>query len=211
MKRKTLFLALLSVLVFTSTSFAALSIEIRGDRQTAPQALFAGVVANFFGVDSKVVLDIRKNMTPIQVIGSLYLAGDEGMYLPQAKAEIKKGHGWGKLKNKGHIPPGQLKKLGRYPTSSSYERVIFIRFMEDSYRIPERKVVTWLGYGMSYDEIILCVNFAYRAQILPERVVELRRGGRDWGWLCRTWKVSEKELGSLATPHRYGKKVKVKR
>jgi hypothetical protein len=213
MKNKTIIFALLAVLAFTATGLAAFSIEIKGDLKTAPQALFAGVVANFFGVDSKVVLDIREqqSMTPIQVIGSLYLAGEEGTYLPQAASEFKRGRGWAKLKNRGHIPPGQLKKLGKHPTNSSNERVIFIRFMEDCYRIPERKVVTWLGYGMPYDEIILCVNFAYQAQIKPDRVVELRHAGRDWNWMCRTWKVSERELGSLASPRRYGKKIKVKR
>ena len=211
MKKRVLLFAFLTILAFTTTSFAAFTLEIKADPQTAPSALFAGIVANYFGVDTKVVLDVRKQLTPIEVIGSFYLAGEEGTYLNHSQGEFKKGRGWAKMKNRGHIPPGQLKKMGRYPTGVSHERVLFIRFMEDCYRIPERKVVVWLGYGMSYDELILCANFARRAQILPERVVELRRSGRDWDWLCRTWKVSKKELGSLATPYRYGKKIKVKK
>jgi hypothetical protein len=211
MKRKILFFAFLLVAAIAGTSSAAFSLEIRGDRKTAPNALFAGVVANFFGVDSKVVLDLERDLTPIQVIGSLYSAGDDDAYLPDRARDFKRGHGWDRFDRgrKNHWYP----KRGRIPTTSSQERRIFIRFLHDCYRVPERDVTIWLGYGMSYDEIIVCVNFAQRAKLTPQRVVELRRGGRDWSWLCRTWKVSEKDLGSLPRFHKYhyGRKIRIRR
>ncbi|HBY56656.1 MAG TPA: hypothetical protein DEG96_02150 [Candidatus Atribacteria bacterium] len=176
------------------------------------------VAGEFFGIDTKLMLDYRqRGFYPEDIVTALFFSGESRRPLPLIFV-LRKGEGdWSRVASILGLPPnthgmqmalthGKGKKVG-LKTRLAPERIIFLNFISDYYRIEMERLLLYIEREFTLNDILLAVNLGAHERISFELLLQDRERGLDWSMILRQRNISEEKL---FLPHKSEVKYKNK-
>lgn len=159
--------------------------QSRADRDNAAEAIFLAALADYFDIDTKVVLDLSKECDDEDLIHVFYRSGETGRPVRRIMREERRDH---------------VRK-----------RESFIRFVSDYYGVSKGKVRKWLNRGLTPKEIVVGLDIADEYDVDPDKVMEMRAKGQSWDKIRKHVDNRRRPPRPRVPKHRrgprYGKKI----
>ena len=186
--------------------------ELRLDR------LKMAVAGEFFGVDTKLMMDYRqRGFHPEDIVTALFFSGDSQKHLSLIFVLRKGEEDWSRVAGILGIPPnahgmqmalthGKGKKVGLKRKLAS-EGNIFISFISDYYKIKMDRLWFYVEKEFTLNDIFLAVNLGAHQGINFELLLQDRERGLDWSMILKQRNIPEEKLFS---PHKSEIKYKNK-
>lgn len=173
--------------------------ELRLDR------LKMAVAGEFFGVDTKLMLDYRqRGFRPEDIVTALFFSGDSQRPLSLIFVLRKGEEDWSRVAGILGLPPnahgmqmalthGKGKKVGLKRKLAS-EGHIFLSFVSDYYRIEMDRLWFYIEKKFTLNDILLAVNLGAHQRISFELLLRDRERGLDWSMILRQRNIPEEKL-----------------
>jgi len=176
------------------------------------------VAGEFFGVDTKLMLDYRqRGFRPEDIVTALFFSGDSQRPLSLIFVLRKGEEDWSRVAGILGLPPnthgmqmalthGKGKKVGLKGKLSS-EGHIFLSFVSDYYKIEMDRLWFYIEKEFTLNDILLAVNLGAHQRISFELLLQDRERGLDWSMILKQRNIPEEKLFS---PYKSEKKYKNK-
>ncbi|MEA2087009.1 MAG: hypothetical protein U9O91_02820 [Candidatus Caldatribacteriota bacterium] len=176
------------------------------------------VAGEFFGVDTKLMLDYRqRGFHPEDIVTALFFSGDSQRPLSLIFILRKGEEDWSRVAGILGLPPnahgmqtalthGKGKKVGLKRKLAS-EGYIFLSFISDYYKIEMGRLWFYIEKEFTLNDILLAVNLGAHQGISFELLLRDRERGLDWSMILRQRNIPEEKLFS---PFKSEKKYKNK-
>jgi hypothetical protein len=163
------------------------------------------IAGQFFGVDSKLILNYKKEgFRPEDIIASLYFSGDSKKSIEFIFILRKKEGDWIKVANKLGLPPnahgmqmalthGKGKKIG-LKRKLAAEDGIFIIFISTYYGIKSDEILFYIEKGVTTNDILLALNLGANQGINFGLLLKDREKGLSWAEILKKRNISGKKL-----------------
>ncbi len=165
------------------------------------------VAGEFFGVDTKLMLDYRqRGFHPEDIVAALFFSGDSQKPLSLIFVLRKGEEDWSRVAGILGLPPnahgmqtalthGKGKKVGLKRKLAS-EEYIFLSFISDYYKIEMDRLWFYIEKEFTLNDILLAVNLGAHQGISFELLLQDREKGLDWSMILRQRKIPEEKLFS---------------
>jgi len=165
------------------------------------------VAGEFFGVDTKLMLDYRqRGFHPEDIVTALFFSGDSQRPLSLIFVLRKGEEDWSRVAGILGLPPnahgmqmalthGKGKKVGLKRKLAS-EGYIFLSFISDYYKIKMDKLWFYIEKEFTLNDIFLAVNLGAHQGISFELLLQDRERGLDWSMILKQRNVPEEKLFS---------------
>jgi len=176
------------------------------------------VAGEFFGVDTKLMLDYRqRGFHPEDIVTALFFSGDSQKPLSLIFVLRKGEEDWSRVAGILRLPSnihgmqtalihGKGKKVGLKRKLAS-EGLIFLSFISDYYRIEMDKLWFYTEKEFTLNDIFLAVNLGAHQGISFELLLQDRERGLDWSMILKQRNIQEERL---FLPYKSEKKYKNK-
>ena len=163
------------------------------------------VAGEFFGVDTKLMLDYRqRGFHPEDMVTALFFSGDSHRPLPLIFVLRKKEEDWSRVAGILGLPPnahgmqmalthGKGKKVGLKRKLAS-EGYIFLNFISDYYKIEMDRLWFYIEKEFTLNDILLAVNLGAHQRISFELLLRDRERGLDWTMILKQRNIQEEKL-----------------
>jgi len=176
------------------------------------------IAGEFFGIDSKLMLDYRqRGFHPEDIITASFFSGDSQRPLNLIFDLRKREDDWAKVAAVLGLPPnahgmqmalthGKGKKVG-LKRKLAPRGNIFISFISDYYKIEMDRLWFYIEKEFTLNDILLAVNLGAHHGIRFELLLRDRERGLDWFMILRERNIKEEKL---FLPHKAKGKYKNK-
>jgi hypothetical protein len=176
------------------------------------------VAGEFFGVDTKLILDYRqRGFYPEDIVTALFFSGDSQKHLSLIFVLRKGEEDWNSVAGILRLPSnihgmqtaithGKGKKVGLKRKLAS-EGYIFLSFISDYYKIKMDRLRFYTEKEFTLNDIFLAVNLGAHQGISFELLLRDRERGLDWSMILKQRNIREEKLFS---PFKSEKKYKNK-
>ncbi len=175
--------------------------ELRLDR------LKMAVAGEFFGVDTKLMMDYRqRGFHPEDIVSALFFSGDSQKPLSLIFVLRKGEKDWNSVAGILRLPPnthgmqiafalahGKGKKVGLKRKLAS-EGYIFLSFISDYYRIEMDRLRFYIEKEFTLNDIFLAVNLGAHQRISFELLLRDRERGLAWSMILKQRNIQEEKL-----------------
>lgn len=175
--------------------------ELRLDR------LKMAVAGEFFGVDTKLMMDYRqRGFHPEDIVSALFFSGDSQKPLSLIFVLRKGEKDWNSVAGILRLPPnahsmqmafalahGKGKKVGLKRKLAS-EGYIFLSFISDYYKIKMDRLRFYIEKEFTLNDILLAVNLGAHQGISFELLLRDRERGLDWSMILKQRNIQEEKL-----------------
>ena len=173
--------------------------ELRLDR------LKMAVAGEFFGVDTKLMMDYRqRGFHPEDIVSALFFSGDSQKPLSLIFVLRKGEEDWSRvagilgLRPNAHgmqmaLTHGKGKKIGLKRKLAS-EGYIFLSFISDYYKIKMDRLWFYIEKEFTLNDILLAVNLGAHQRISFELLLRDRERGLDWSMILKQRNIQEEKL-----------------
>ena len=175
--------------------------ELRLDR------LKMAVAGEFFGVDTKLMMDYRqRGFHPEDIVTALFFSGDSQKHLSLIFVLRKGEEDWSRVAGILGLPPnahgmqiafalahGKGKKVGLKRKLAS-EGYIFLSFISDYYRIKMDRLRFYIEKEFTLNDILLAVNLGAHQRISFELLLRDRERGLAWSMILKQRNIQEEKL-----------------
>lgn len=163
------------------------------------------VAGEFFGVDTKLMLDYRqRGFHPEDIVSALFFSGDSQRPLSLIFVLRKGEEDWSRvagilgLPSNAHgmqmaLTHGKGKKVGLKRKLAS-EGYIFLSFISDYYKIEMDRLWFYIEKEFTLNDILLAVNLGAHQGISFELLLQDRERGVDWSLILRQRNIPEEKL-----------------
>jgi len=163
------------------------------------------VAGEFFGVDTKSMLDYRqRGFHPEDIVSALFFSGDSQRPLSLIFVLRKGEEDWSRvagilgLPSNAHgmqmaLTHGKGKKVGLKRKLAS-EGYIFLSFISDYYKIEMDRLWFYIEKEFTLNDILLAVNLGAHQGISFELLLQDRERGVDWSLILRQRNIPEEKL-----------------
>jgi len=163
------------------------------------------VAGEFFGVDTKLMLDYRqRGFHPEDIVTALFFSGDSQKPLSSIFMLRKREEDWNRVTAVLGLAPnahgmqmalthGKGKKVGLKRKLAS-EGNIFISFISDYYRIEMDRLWFYIEKEFTLNDILLAVNLGAHQRINFELLLRDRERGLDWSMILKQRNIHEEKL-----------------
>jgi len=163
------------------------------------------IAGEFFGVDTKLMLDYRqRGFRPEDIVTALFFSGDSQRPLSLIFILRKGEEDWSRVAGILGLPPnahgmqmalthGKGKKVGLNRKFAS-EGYIFLSFISDYYRIEMDRLWFYIEKEFTLNDIFLAVNLGAHQRISFELLLRDRERGLDWSVILRQRNIPEEKL-----------------
>ena len=163
------------------------------------------VAGEFFGVDTKLMLDYRqRGFHPEDIVTALFFSGDSQKPLSLIFVLRKGEEDWNRVATILRLPPnahgmqmalthGKGKKVGLKRKLAS-EGNIFISFISDYYKIEMDRLWFYTKKEFTLNDIFLAVNLGAHQGISFELLLQDRERGLDWSMILKQRNIHEEKL-----------------
>jgi len=163
------------------------------------------VAGEFFGVDTKLMLDYRqRGFHPEDIVTALFFSGDSQRPLSLIFMLRKREEDWNRVTATLGLPPnahgmqmalthGKGKKVGLKRKLAS-EGNIFISFISEYYRIEMDRLWFYIEKEFTLNDILLAVNLGAHQRINFELLLRDRERGLDWSMILKQRNIHEEKL-----------------
>lgn len=163
------------------------------------------VAGEFFGVDTKLMLDYRqRGFHPEDIITALFFSGDSQRPLSLIFVLRKGEEDWSRVAGILGLPPnahgmkmalthGKGKKVGLKRKLAS-EGYIFLSFISDYYKIEMGRLWFYIEKEFTPNDILLAVNLGAHQRISFELLLRDRERGLDWSMILKQRNIQEEKL-----------------
>ena len=163
------------------------------------------VAGEFFGVDTKLMLDYRqRGFHPEDIVSALFFSGDSQRPLSLIFVLRKGEEDWSRVAGTLGLPPnahgmqtalthGKGKKVGLKRKLAS-EGYIFLSFISDYYRIEMDRLRFYIEKEFTLNDILLAVNLGAHQRISFELLLRDRERGLNWSMILKQRNIHEEKL-----------------
>ena len=163
------------------------------------------VAGEFFGVDTKLMLDYRqRGFHPEDIVTALFFSGDSQKPLSLIFMLRKREEDWNRVTAVLGLAPnahgmqmalthGKGKKVGLKRKLAS-EGNIFISFISDYYRIEMDRLWFYIEKEFTLNDILLAVNLGAHQRISFELLLRDRERGLNWSMILKQRNIQEEKL-----------------
>ena len=163
------------------------------------------VAGEFFGVDTKLMLDYRqRGFHPEDIITALFFSRDSQRPINLIFFLRRGEEDWAKVAALLGLPPnahgmqwaltrGKGKKVGLRRRLAP-EGNIFISFISDYYKIEIDRLWLYTERGFTLNDILLAVNLGAHQRISFELLLGDRERGLDWSMILKQRNIQEEKL-----------------
>jgi len=163
------------------------------------------VAGEFFGVDTKLMLDYRqRGFHPEDIVTALFFSGDSQKPLSLIFMLRKREEDWNRVTAVLGLAPnahgmqmalthGKGKKVGLKRKLAS-EGNIFISFISDYYRIEMDRLWFYIEKEFTLNDILLAVNLGAHQRINFELLLRDRERGLNWSMILKQRNIHEEKL-----------------
>jgi len=163
------------------------------------------VACEFFGIDTKLMLDYRqRGFHPEDIITALFFSRDSQRPINLIFFLRRGEEDWTKVAALLGLPPnahgmqwaltrGKGKKVGLRRRLAP-EGNIFISFISDYYKIEIDRLWLYTERGFTLNDILLAVNLGANRGISFELLLRDRERGLDWSMILKQRSVKEEKL-----------------
>jgi len=163
------------------------------------------VAGEFFGVDTKLMLDYRqRGFHPEDIVSALFFSGDSQRPLSLIFVLRKGEEDWSRVAGILRLPSnihgmqtalthGKGKKVGLKRKLAS-EGLIFLSFISDYYRIEMDRLRFYIEKEFTINDILLAVNLGAHQRISFELLLRDRERGLDWSMILKQRNIPEEKL-----------------
>ena len=163
------------------------------------------VAGEFFGVDTKLMLDYRqRGFHPEDIVSALFFSGDSQRPLSLIFVLRKGEEDWSRVAGILRLPPtahgmkmalfqGKGKKVGLKRKLAS-EGLIFLIFISDYYRVEMDRLWFYIEKEFTLNDILLAVNLGAHQRISFELLLRDRERGLDWSMILKQRNIQEEKL-----------------
>ncbi len=149
------------------------------------------IAAEFFGIDSRLILDYRsKGYSSEDIIAALYFSADTKRPVNTIFELKEREKDWEKVAIKLGVPPnahgmqmalthGKGKKVG-LKKKLNQEENIFVNLVSTYYQIEVDRLRVYIERGFSLNDILLAINLGTQHGIRFELLLQEREKGLDW-------------------------------
>jgi len=149
------------------------------------------IAAEFFGIDSRLILDYRsKGYSSEDIIAALYFSADTKRPVNTIFELKEREKDWEKVAIKLGVPPnahgmqmalthGKGKKVG-LKKKLNQEENIFVNLVSTYYQIEVDRLRVYIERGFSLNDILLAINLGTQQGIRFELLLQEREKGLDW-------------------------------
>ena len=190
---------LVSLLLVSITNGAACAIALVGitpylspeEETLRLDRLKLEIAAEFFGIDSRLILDYRsKGYSSEDIIAALYFSADTKRLVNTIFELKEREKDWEKVAIKLGVPPnahgmqmalthGKGKKVG-LKKKLNQEENIFVNLVSTYYQIEVDRLRVYIERGFSLNDILLAINLGTQHGIRFELLLQEREKGLDW-------------------------------
>lgn len=190
---------LVSLLLVSITNSAACTIALVGitpylspeEETLRLDRLKLEIAAEFFGIDSRLILDYRsKGYSSEDIIAALYFSADTKRPVNTIFELKEREKDWEKVAIKLGVPPnahgmqmalthGKGKKVG-LKKKLNQEENIFVNLVSTYYQIEVDRLRVYIERGFSLNDILLAINLGTQQGIRFELLLQEREKGLDW-------------------------------
>ena len=190
---------LVSLLLVSITNGAACAIALVGitpylspeEETLRLDRLKLEIAAEFFGIDSRLILDYRsKGYSSEDIIAALYFSADTKRPVNTIFELKEREKDWEKVAIKLGVPPnahgmqmalthGKGKKVG-LKKKLNQEENIFVNLVSTYYQIEVDRLRVYIERGFSLNDILLAINLGTQQGIRFELLLQEREKGLDW-------------------------------
>jgi len=190
---------LISFLLVSITNGAAYAIALVGitpylspeEETLRLDRLKLEIAAEFFGIDSRLILDYRsKGYSSEDIIAALYFSADTKRPVNTIFELKEREKDWEKVAIKLGVPPnahgmqmalthGKGKKVG-LKKKLKQEENIFVNLVSTYYQIEVDRLRVHIERGFSLNDILLAINLGTQHGIRFELLLQEREKGLDW-------------------------------
>lgn len=173
------------------------------------EALLAGAVGQFFGLDTHVVPFYREKqkMSLPEVLMTIYLAKVAGCD-PHRVAGLKsRGHGWGRIANDLGIHPGTFNKLRKgfnvdKATDLEFEEAVLIWFLAEYYGQPQDSILKLKKNKHPLLNIFLALDISSKSGKPVAHLLKTHKKGKSWKSVAASAGLSAEDLKKPGKPRR---------
>ena len=163
------------------------------------------VAGEFFGVDTKLMLDYRqRGFHPEDIVSALFFSGDSQRPLSLIFVLRKGEEDWSRVAGILRLPSnihgmqtalthGKGKKVGLKRKLAS-EGYIFLSFISDYYKIKMDRLQFYIEKEFTLNDILLAVNLGAHQRISFELLLRDRERGLDWTMILKQRNIQEEKL-----------------
>jgi len=163
------------------------------------------VAGEFFGVDTKLMLDYRqRGFHPEDIVTALFFSGDSQKPLSSIFMLRKREEDWNRVTAVLGLAPnahgmqmalthGKGKKVGLKRKLAS-EGNIFISFISDYYRVEMDRLWFYIEKEFTLNDILLAVNLGAHQRINFELLLRDRERGLNWSMILKQRNIHEEKL-----------------
>lgn len=149
------------------------------------------IAAEFFGIDSRLILDYRsKGYSSEDIIAALYFSADTKRPVNTIFELKEREKDWEKVAIKLGVPPnahgmqmalthGKGKKVG-LKKKLNQEENIFVNLVSTYYQIELDRLRVYIERGFPLNDILLAINLGTQQGIRFELLLQEREKGLDW-------------------------------
>ena len=175
------------------------------ERELKLDRLKMGIAGEFFGIDTKLMLNYRqRGFHPEDIITALFFSRDSQRPINLIFFLRKGEEDWTKVSALLGLPPnahgmrmalthGKGKKVGlrrRFPPEGN----IFISFISDYYKIEMDRLWFYTEKKFTLNDILLAVNLGAHQRISFELLLRDRERGLDWSMILKQRNIQKEKL-----------------
>jgi len=178
------------------------------------------VAGEFFGVETKLMLDYRqRGFHPEDIVTALFFSGDSQKHLSLIFVLQKGEEDWSRVAGILGLPPnahsmqwaltkGKGKKVGLKRKLAS-EGYIFLSFISNYYKIKMDRLwfYIYIEKDFTLNDILLAVNLGAHQRISFDLLLRDRERGLDWSMILKQRNIQKEKL---FLPYKSEKKYKNK-
>lgn len=177
-----------------------------------------GIAGEFFGVDTKLMLNFRqRGFHPEDIVTALFFSRDSQRPINLIFFLRKGEEDWSRVAGLLGLPPnahgmqmalthGKGKKVGLRKKLAP-EGNVFLSFISDYYKIEMNRLWLYTERGFTINDILLAVNLGVNRGISFELLLRDRERGLSWFMILKERNIKEEKL---FLPHRSEMKYKNK-
>lgn len=164
-----------------------------------------GIAGEFFGVDTKLMLNFRqRGFHPEDIVTALFFSGDSQrpinliFFLRKGEEDWTKVSALLGLPSNAHgmqmaLTHGKGKKVGLRKRLAP-EGNIFLSFISDYYKIEMNRLWPYTERGFTINDILLAVNLGVNRGISFELLLRDRERGLSWFMILKERNIKEEKL-----------------
>ena len=175
------------------------------ERELKLDRLKMGIAGEFFGIDTKLMLNYRqRGFHPEDIVTALFFSSDSQRPINLIFFLRKGEEDWTKVAALLGLPPnahgmwmalthGKGKKVGLRRRLAP-EVNIFISFISDYYKIKIDRLWLYTERGFTLNDILLAVNLGANRGISFELLLRDRERGLDWSMILKQRNIQKEKL-----------------